>query len=147
VSPRQVIQLPGAGHKAPIPAAVRIGNLLFSSAIGGRDPATGEYSDRPEDQARQAFRNMATVVRAAGGDVGDIAHVTVFLKDLADKKYVDEEWLAMFPDPEDRPARHAMTVDRGGRMLVQVEIIAVLDAAVLDAAVLDAAVLDGGPAR
>src|SRR5215212_9590749 len=97
VSNRQVIHVPGAGHKAPIPAAVRIGTMLFSSAIGGRDPETGQYSDRPEEQAKQAFRNMATLVRSAGGDVGDIAHVTVFLKDPAVKKYVDEEWVEMFP--------------------------------------------------
>jgi 2-iminobutanoate/2-iminopropanoate deaminase len=127
VGKRQVVQLPGVGHKAPIPAGVRIGGMLFSSAIGGRDPETGQYSDQPEEQAKHAFRNMATLVRAAGGDVGDIAHVTVFLKDPAHKKYVDDEWLAMFPDPEDRPARHAMTVDRGGAMLLQLEIVAVLD--------------------
>jgi 2-iminobutanoate/2-iminopropanoate deaminase len=130
MSNRQVIHVPGAGHKAPIPAAVRIGSMLFSSAIGGRDPETGQYSDRPEDQAKQAFRNMATLVRSAGGDVGDIAHVTVFLKDPALKKYVDEEWVGMFPDPEDRPARHALTVDRSGAMLVQLEIVAVLDGGV-----------------
>ena len=130
MSNRQVIHVPGAGHKAPIPSGVRIGNMLFSSAIGGRDPETGQYSDRPEAQAKQVFINMATLVRSAGGDVGDIAHVTVFLKDSALKKYVDEEWIAMFPDPEDRPARHAVTADRGGAMLVQLEIVAVLNGGV-----------------
>jgi 2-iminobutanoate/2-iminopropanoate deaminase len=123
---RQVIQLPGASHKAPIPAAVRIGDMLFSSAIGGRDPETGDYPPAAADQARHAFANMATLVREAGGDVDDIAHVTVFLKDLADKKYVDDEWVAMFPDPADRPARHAVSVSRGGAMLLQLEIVAVL---------------------
>jgi 2-iminobutanoate/2-iminopropanoate deaminase len=129
VTKRQVIELPGARHKAPIPAAVRIGNMLFSSAIGGRDPETGQYSDDPSEQARNAFANMATLMRAAGGAVSDIAHVTVFLKDPEHKRYVDEEWLATFPDPRDRPARHAMTVSRGGAMLVQLEVVAVLDGA------------------
>jgi 2-iminobutanoate/2-iminopropanoate deaminase len=126
VSKRQVIHLPGVEHKAPIPAGVRIGNMVFSSAISGRDPATGKYPDDPAEQARHAFANMATVVRAAGGDVDDIAHVTVFLKDRDAKRFVDEQWLAMFPDEEDRPARHAVTLDRGGAMQVQLEIVAVL---------------------
>lgn len=124
---RQVIHLEGAGHKAPIPAAVRIGDMVFSSAIGGRDPGTGKYPDDPASQAKFAFANMATIVRAAGGDIDDIAHVTVFLKDLDHKKFVDDEWVRMFPDPDDRPARHAVSISRGGAMLLQLEIIAVLN--------------------
>lgn len=123
---RQVIHIPGVEHKAPIPAGVLIGGMLFSSAINGKDPATGSYPDDAGQQMKFAFANMATLVREAGGDVDDIAHVTVFLQDLADKKHLDEHWLAMFPDPSDRPARHAVKVDRAGSMLVQLEIIAVL---------------------
>jgi len=126
VGKRQVIRLEGAEHKAPIPAAVRIGDMLFSSAIGGRDPETGKYPADPASQARFAFANMAKVVRAAGGDVDDVAHVTVFLKDLDHKKFVDDEWIRMFPDPDDRPARHAVSISRGGAMLLQLEIVAVL---------------------
>ena len=123
---RQVIHVPGVEHKAPIPAGVLIGGMLFSSAINGKDPASGGYPDGAAEQMKFAFANMATLVREAGGDVDDIAHVTVFLQDLSDKKLLDEQWLAMFPDPADRPARHAVKVDRAGSMLVQLEIIAVL---------------------
>lgn len=125
---RQVIHLPGVRHKAPIPAAVRIGNMVFSSAINGKDPATGKYPPDPAEQARLAFANMATLMSAAGGGIDDIAHVTVFLADRSYKAYVDQEWLAMFPDPENRPARHAVANERGGEMVVQLEIIAVLQA-------------------
>lgn len=100
--------------------------MFFSSAINGKDPATGEYPASAREQARLAFQNMAALVREAGGDVRDIAHLTVFLQDRDDRKYVDEQWLAMFPDPADRPARHAVTVERSGRMLVQLEIVAVV---------------------
>lgn len=124
---RQVIHLEGLEHKAPIPAAVRIGDMLFSSAIGGRDPETGRYPDDPAEQARLAFTHMASLVRQAGGDIDDIAHVTVFLKDPDHKKFVDDEWTRMFPDPEDRPARHAVPTSRAGAMLLQLEIVAVLD--------------------
>lgn len=123
---RQVVSLPGVEHKAPIPAGVRIDNLFFTSAINGKDPATGKYPDGARDQARVAFENMATLVRAAGGDTADIARVTVFLQNRDDKLYVDEQWLAMFPDPDDRPARHAVTVERAGSMLIQLEVVAVL---------------------
>lgn len=127
MSRRLVVQVPGVKHKAPIPSAVRIGNLLFSSAINGRDPGTDELPEGAAEQVELAFRNMAALVAAAGGSVADVAHVTVFLKDRADRKHVDEQWLAMFPDPQDRPARHALPLDRAGGTLVQLEIVAVLE--------------------
>jgi 2-iminobutanoate/2-iminopropanoate deaminase len=123
---RRVIHLPGVEHNAPIPAAVRLGDLLFSSAINGKDPASGKYPEEAREQVKFAFENMAALVRAGGGDVGDIAHVTVFLRNRDDRKHVDEEWLRMFPDPEDRPARHAVALDRPGAAVVQLEIVAVL---------------------
>ena len=135
MSRRHVIHLPGMSHKAPIPAGVHIGDFLFSSAIGGRDPETGDYPPDAADQARFAFANVVALVEAAGGTAADIAHVTVYLRDRDDRKYVDEQWLRLFPDPEDRPARHAVSLDRAGAALLQLEIIAVLDGTVPDGAV------------
>lgn len=123
---RQTFHLAGAEHKAPIPAGVRIGNLLFSSAINGKDPDTGTYPPDAAGQAKAAFANMAQLVADAGGSTDHIAHVTVFLADRAHREHVDREWLAMFPDPDDRPARHAVETSRPGAGLLQLEIVAVL---------------------
>lgn len=123
---RRAIHLPGVEHKAPIPAAAVIGDMLFSSAINGKDPESGEYPDAVERQVALAFTNMRMLLEAAGGDVGDIAHVSVFLRDRADRRHVDAVWLEMFPDPDDRPARHALELGREGKALIQLEIIAVL---------------------
>jgi 2-iminobutanoate/2-iminopropanoate deaminase len=49
------------------------------------------------------------------------------LKDLSYRDAVNKPWLEMFPDENDRPARHATQADLPGGMLVQLEIIAVLD--------------------
>ena len=73
------------------------------------------------------FSNLRTLMTNAGGTTDDIAHMTVFLKDLAYRDHVNNEWLKMFPDEDDRPARHAVQADLPRGMLIQVEIIAVLD--------------------
>jgi 4-hydroxy-4-methyl-2-oxoglutarate aldolase len=119
------VHLPGVSHKAPIPAGAKLGQLFFSSGISGKDPETGKAPEHVRDEARHAFANMAALVREAGGDIGDIAQVTVFLKDRDDKAYVDESWLEMFPDAEDRPARHAVKGD--GPQRLQLQIVAVID--------------------
>ena len=45
---RQVIDLPGMGHRAPISLGVRIDNILYTSGISGRD---AETDSMPEDAA------------------------------------------------------------------------------------------------
>lgn len=125
---RQVIKVPGVAHNAPIPMAVKMGNMVFSSGIIGADPATGEI---PEDAATQTglmFQHIRSIMEQAGGSTADIAHMTVFVKDNASRQFINTEWLKMFPDENDRPARHAIRTDELQRgMQVQCEIVAVLD--------------------
>ena len=124
---RQVIEgqdLPH--HQNPIPTAVRIGQFLFSSAIPGQDPATGEVPDDPEQQVVLAFENARRILAAGGASTDDVARMTVYLQDLSHRQWVNREWLKMFPNEHDRPVRHAIKSDLPGGMLVQLEIIAVV---------------------
>ncbi|MBI3060714.1 MAG: RidA family protein, partial [Deltaproteobacteria bacterium] len=41
-SKREVVNIPGLAHGAPIPNGAKIGNMVFSSAISGRDTETGK---------------------------------------------------------------------------------------------------------
>jgi 2-iminobutanoate/2-iminopropanoate deaminase len=118
------VNMPGLGHKAPIPNGARVGSLFFSSGINGKDPGTGKAPDDIRDEVRLAFENLAALLREAGGRPEDVASMTVFLKNRDDKKHVDEQWLSMFPDPADRPARHAVRGD--GPMRIQLQVVAVL---------------------
>ena len=123
---RRSVELPGVKHKAPIPAGCVVGNLLVSSGISWRDPETGGYPVDAETQVRFAFANLRTLVETAGGDIGDIAKVTLFLRDRDDRRYVDPVWIEMFPDPASRPARHALPLGREGKALIQLEVVAVI---------------------
>lgn len=123
---RTVIEIPGLSHNAPIPLGAKIGNMVFSSAISGKDPATGVLSPDPDQQADVLFQNIRRFMEKAGGTPENIGHVTVFLKDEKYRESINKEWVKMFPDEHDRPARHAVTGDLRGQMLFQVELIAVL---------------------
>ncbi len=124
---RQSFDIPGASHgSTPIPTGTRVGNMLFSSGIMGADPATGDLSSEAGEQVRFAFLNMDSLLAAAGARLGDVARVSVSVSDLSTREIVNHEWLARFPDPNDRPARHTDVKSLRGGMLVQLEIIAVL---------------------
>jgi 2-iminobutanoate/2-iminopropanoate deaminase len=123
---RKSLHVKGMEHGAPIPNGVVIGNLVFSSAISGKDAKTGVLSDDPDEQADAMFRNLRLFMESAGGTPDDIAHVKVYLKDEKYRDNVNGPWIRMFPDEHDRPARHALKVDLRGKVLFQIEVIAVL---------------------
>ncbi len=127
-STRRSIYLEGFGHSNPIPAACRIGNLVWSGSIQGTDPQTGEYGETLEAQSRLMFEQLRRIAQAAGVSVGDIIKVTVWMKDRTQRAALNGPWLEMFPDPESRPARHTMNGDLDGRKLVECEFIAVAPA-------------------
>ena len=53
-------------HVNPFPAGVKIGNMVFSAAIGGDDPDTHELPEDEESQIGNAFRTMRNMLRRAG---------------------------------------------------------------------------------
>jgi len=65
MSGKQVIEVPGL--KTIGPYSVCAAGLLFVSGQPGIDPSTGEAAGPTFDvQARQAFQNLDTVLRAGG---------------------------------------------------------------------------------
>jgi 2-iminobutanoate/2-iminopropanoate deaminase len=113
-------------HSQPFPAAVKIGNLVFSSAIGGDDPATHELPDDKDAQIRNAFQNVRNVLEAAGGSPANIGKVTIYVADRDDRKLINPHWLEMFPDEDDRPVRHTSAAVLPPGRCIQIEFIAVL---------------------
>jgi 2-iminobutanoate/2-iminopropanoate deaminase len=123
---RTSIHIPGMEHSAPIPNGVVIGNMIFSSAISGKDVETGALSPDADEQAEAMFRNLRRFMEKAGGNTDQVAHMTVFLREEKYRDSVNKAWLKMFPDDHDRPARHALKAELRGDVLFQIEIIAVL---------------------
>ncbi|MFC5569179.1 RidA family protein [Lysobacter yangpyeongensis] len=105
------------------PHARRVGNLLFLSGIGPRDPATNEiagndyFADgrvRSYDiatQARSVFANVRAVLEASGAHWEDLVDVTVYLTDMArDFKAYNAIWAEHFPDIDSAPCRTTLGI-------------------------------------
>jgi 2-iminobutanoate/2-iminopropanoate deaminase len=124
---RRSIEIEGLHHTHPIPNASQIGPFVMTGSIAGKDPKTGQIPTNIEQQCANMFANVERVVEAASGTPADILKLTVWLKNLEDRKHVNSEWLRMFPDASSRPARHTFhEPDLGGGILVQCEFFAVV---------------------
>lgn len=100
------------------PHARRVGELLFLSGIGPRDPKSNAvpgnemFADgrvRSYDiqaQTRAVFDNVRAVLEASGARWEDLVDVTVFLTDMArDFKAYNAVWAEYFPDAGKAPCR------------------------------------------
>lgn len=112
-------------HAAAAPKAVghypharRMGDLLFLSGIGPRDPADNSIPGNDyfadgrvrrydiEAQARAVLANVRAVLEASGARWEDLVDVTVYLTDMArDFKAYNAVWAEHFPDRASAPCR------------------------------------------
>lgn len=123
---RHSVYLPEFGHTNPIPAACRIGNMVATGIVYGLDPATGKPAESLDEQCRLMFHHLRSVLAAAGAGPENVLKLTVWLKDRTQRGPLNREWLAMFPDRDDMPARQAMQADLDGGKLVQCDCLAVV---------------------
>ncbi|MAY87855.1 MAG: hypothetical protein CML02_14195 [Pseudooceanicola sp.] len=121
---RRSIYLDGFGHKNPIPAACMIDGLLMTGIIYGQDPETGKAADGLERQTELMFTHMRAILDAAGMTTEDILKVDVLLLDRSRRGPLNEQWEAMFPDPDNRPVRQAMQADLDNGKLIQCNVTA-----------------------
>lgn len=125
---RRSITVPGLEHGSnPIPAASRVGPLLTTGGVRGVDRATGKLPADLADEVRLAFENLATLLEAGGGSLDDVAHVTVFVADKEVRPLLNTAWVAAFPDPDSRPARHVLSHDLPAGMRLQLEATAYIE--------------------
>ena len=106
------------------PQAVITGDYIFLSGMPGLDPITGKIaSDNFEDQARQCFLNIKTVLEEAGSDLTKIVKTTIFMVAGNDFSIMNKIYTEFFPDHA--PARsipQVMPFPAG--ILISVECIA-----------------------
>lgn len=122
---RTTIDLGSAAHKNPLPMAAKVGPLLITSAISGRDPETGEVPGDAAGEVARLFANLREILERAGGTTDQIAKLTFYVRNLDVREHINTEWLAWFPSADDRPARHTQVyTDMPAAYSLQAEMIA-----------------------
>ncbi len=83
--------------------------LVFVSGQGATDPASGELVGLDVvSQTEQVFRNIRTILEAAGTDVSHVLRCGVFLVDMRDFEAMNAVYARVFGDH--RPARTTVQV-------------------------------------
>jgi reactive intermediate/imine deaminase len=89
--------------------AIKVHGTVYLSGQIPLDPATGELVPGDMDaQVRRVFENLEAVAKAAGGDLGDLVKLNVYLTDLGHFALVNRVMAEYFTEPY--PARAAVGV-------------------------------------
>lgn len=110
----------------PYSQAIKTGNFIFCSGQIGLNPETKKIVEGGlEAQTYQVFKNIKAVLAQAGANLNNVVKATVFLKDMADFKKVNEIYAQHFEQPY--PARSAVAVkDLPLSVDIEIEVIAVV---------------------
>lgn len=108
------------------PQSVIAGNYIFLSGTPGLHPDTGKIiSDGFEEQTRQCFRNIRTIVEEAGSSMPNVVKTTIFMVAGNDFTILNKVYAEFFPDnPPARSVPQVMAFPGG--ILISVECIALL---------------------
>lgn len=106
------------------PQAVIAGNFIFLSGMPGLDPANGKIiSSDFEDQVRQSFENIKTILHEAGSDLSKVVKTTIFMVSGNDFAVVNKVYKEFFPEnPPARSTPQVLPFPAG--ILVSIECIA-----------------------
>jgi len=108
-------------------AGVLAGNTLYVSGMLAMD-AEGKVVGigDVEAQTRHVLESIRTVVEEAGGQMSNVVHNAIFLKDFAVYAGMNKVYAEYFPDAP--PARYCVRADLfKDECLVEISTIAVLD--------------------
>lgn len=89
--------------------AVKVGKTVYVSGQIALDPKSGEMVQSSMDaQIRRVFDNLKAIAEAAGGSLGDIVKLNVFLTDLSNFTLLNTIMAEYIKEPF--PARAAIGV-------------------------------------
>ena len=120
---RTVMADKGPAPAGPYSHAVVANGFVFISGQGPVNPETGAMPDAFADQVRQTFKNVQTILEAAGSSLDDVVKVNAYVTDLTRFAEFNEVYKEFFQ--ADPPARTTVATALLG-ILVEIDCIAAI---------------------
>jgi enamine deaminase RidA (YjgF/YER057c/UK114 family) len=117
-----------ADVKSTVPLGVRVNDMVYATNISAADPATGEVSGDIKEQTAKALQRMKELIERAGGKLENVARGVGYCTNAEDRTPVDEVWMEMFPDEQNKPAMKVLLAELPPGQLVRIDVLALLGA-------------------
>ncbi len=118
---QQITTTSSAAPAGAYSQGLRVGDFIFVSGQGPRDPVTGQMGVSIEEQTARTLENIKAILEAGGASLADVVKVSAHLSDLALFEAYNRVYASYFPDP--KPARTTVGSQLSG-ILVEIDAIA-----------------------
>ncbi len=109
----------------PYSQAIVANGMVFCTGQVAIDPETNKLvGDDIETQTRRVLDNLSAVLEAAGSSIHNVVMTTVYLAHFGDFPQMNEIYHEYFADI--KPARSTIEAGLPGKMLVQIDCIAIV---------------------
>jgi len=109
----------------PYSQGLAVGNRIYVSGQGPRNPAMNGTPEGIEEQTRQVMTNLKNIIEAGGGTMDDVVKSTVHLANLGDFEAFNRVYSSFFKPPY--PVRTTVGSALLGGILVEIDVVAELD--------------------
>lgn len=104
--------------------AIKVGGFVYTSGQIGLKPDGTMSGECIKEQTTQVMQNLKAVLEAAGSGLDNVIKATIFIKDMAEFKTIDEIYGSFFDG--NFPARSCVEVARLPKdVRVEIEAIAI----------------------
>ena len=88
---------------------IRVGNMIWGSALAGVEPLTGVLvGETAYEQTAQALRLISGMLEEVGSGLSQVVSLTVFLKNVADFSEMNRAYVEAFGDHQ--PTRSVVSI-------------------------------------
>lgn len=105
---RKVLFPKDAKPIGPYSPGIQVGDAVYISGQGSRDPATGKIPDAFDAQVRQTMANIRSILQSGGMDLNNLAYCQMYLDDFKNYEAAARAFRKHFR--RDAPAGNAMGV-------------------------------------
>ncbi|MCF0124787.1 MAG: RidA family protein [Clostridia bacterium] len=107
----------------PYSAAIKIGNMIFTSGQLPVNPVDGSMPSDIKEQTKQSLENIKGILSEEGYTLSDVVKTTVFITDMAQFADINAVYGEMFGDH--KPARSCVQVAKLPKGAgIEIEVIA-----------------------
>ena len=112
--------------QALMPLGVRVNDMVYAESLNAADPVTGAVSGDIKEQVAATLVKLRDLMTRAGGSLDNVGRAVGFCTTADHRNAVDEVWMTVFPDINDKPAFKVLLAELPAGHLVRIDALALL---------------------
>jgi len=123
---KQIYEIYPSAPQALLPLGVRVNDMVYAESLNAADPVTGAVSGDIKEQTSAALGKLRDLMTRAGGSLDNVGRAVGFCTTAEHRNAVDEVWMTVFPDINDKPAFKVLLAELPPGHLVRIDALALL---------------------